>query len=185
MGLFPIRLLFHLHSKYVIWATERYINSPSFGVEDRESDLEEQRQNIPLHVFKQFVDKLILELEEEKTKKKNADYGKDDSKNIIDLEVTLQRLKSISSNSATTHDDQSNVEVKLPRLRTLRSHKTNMTRGHLIIDDEETKETIKNAMKQIGSTDGNRHGPVVELSKLAKHATIVSQKEEEERKLII
>lgn len=161
-GLFPLRLLFQLHSKYVIWATEKYVNSEAFGMEDRESDLEEQRQNVPLHVFKEFVDGLVLKLEKSKVE------GNDPQKNE-QLEVTLQRLKTISSGN--------NNSMALPRLRTLRSHKTNLARAHLIIEDEETKDTIRAAINQISASGGKRHDPVAELGKLARHATLVTKRD--------
>jgi hypothetical protein len=160
-GFFPIRLLFQIHSHYVIWATEKYINSPAFGVEDKESDLEEQRHNIPLHVFKNFIERLHVEVEKEKENKTNLEQK-------TELEHTLRRLKTIQEN---THKAAS-----LPRLRTLRSHKTNVTRAHLIIDDKETKDTIEAAMRHIGSNSGNRNAPGKELGKLARHATLVTQK---------
>ena len=35
-GPFPVRLLVQLHARYVIWATEKHINSPTFGSPDLE-----------------------------------------------------------------------------------------------------------------------------------------------------
>eukprot|EP00980_Cylindrotheca_fusiformis_P028798 scaffold22647_cov145-Cylindrotheca_fusiformis.AAC.8 len=167
-GFFPVRLLFDLHSRYVIWATEKYINSDAFGMEDRERDLEEQRQNIPLHVFKHFIDGLTVELE--KASKSDTSSPQDKK----DIEVTLQRLRTIS--------DSNDGNKSLPRMHTLRSRKRNYTRAHLIIDDKETKDAIKTAMDQLGAADGKKHEPVSEFSKLARHATAVrrqSQRPEE------
>merc|ERR1719271_1118560 len=45
-GPFPIRLVFTLHSYYVIWATQFHVNSPLFENE------EAQRKCIPLQVLK-------------------------------------------------------------------------------------------------------------------------------------
>jgi hypothetical protein len=160
-GLFPMRFIFDLHSRYVIWATEKYVNSDAFGMEDRESDLEEQRQNIPLHVFKHFVDRLTLELEKAK------EGGASSPQEKLDIEVTLQQLKTISS--------AKDENKPLSRMLTLRSRKTSLTRAHLIIDDKETKETIKTAMEQLASSSGKRHEPVEELGKLARHATTVAR----------
>lgn len=169
-GLFPIRLLFAIHSRYVIWATEKYINSDSFGAEDSETDLEEQRQNIPLHVFKQFLEGLTDELEKAKhAPNKTAQQKKD-------IEVTLRRLKTISDvHVVTQKGTQLEEPVNLPRMRTLRSHKTKVTKAVLIIDDKETKDTIKTAMEQIGSSSGKKHEATAELNKLARHATIVAR----------
>jgi len=158
-GFFPIRLLFQLHSHYVIWATEKYINSAEFGMEDRDDDREVQRQNIPLHVFKQFLESLTHELERSK------DKGSPQMK--TEMEVTLQRLKTINRDG--------NDKFPLPRLYTLRSRKTNVKHAHLIIDDKETKDAIQTAMEQIGRSNGSRHGPVAEFGKLARHTTISSR----------
>jgi len=59
-GPWPVRLLVQLHSYYVIWATERHMNSPLFGSEDLEA-VEKQRENIPLHVMSEFIASLKLE----------------------------------------------------------------------------------------------------------------------------
>lgn len=156
-GLFPIRLIFDLHSRYVIWATEKYVNSDAFGMEDTETDLEEQRQNIPLHVFKHFVEGLTLELQ------KASDSDTSTPQDKRDIQVTLRRLQTISNSK----DDNRS----LPRMHTLRSRKTNLTTAHLIIDDKETKDAIKTAMEQLGSATGKRHEPVAEFGKLARRTT--------------
>jgi len=58
-GPLPIRLLVQLHARYVIWATEKHINSPAFGSGDLEAQ-EEQRSNIPLHTVSDFFHRLSL-----------------------------------------------------------------------------------------------------------------------------
>mmetsp|Transcript_44766 Transcript_44766/g.108144 ORF Transcript_44766/g.108144 Transcript_44766/m.108144 type:complete len:385 (-) Transcript_44766:3296-4450(-) len=170
-GFFPVRLLFAIHSRYVIWATEKYINSDAFGAEDREDDLEVQRQNIPLHVFKQFVEGLTVELEKAKDAPNNTAQQKKD------IEVTLRRLKTISDVSAATQKGaELDQPVKLPRMRTLRSRKSKVTKTIFVIDDKETKDTIQTAMEQIGSSSGKKHEPAAEMKKLARHATIVARR---------
>jgi len=169
-GLFPVRLLFALHSRYVIWATEKYINSDAFGAEDREDDLEIQRQNVPFHVFKQFVDGLTVELQKAKAAPSSTAQQKKE------IEVTIRRLKTISDVSAAAHKDNEFAQpAKLNRMHTLRSRKTKVNRAILIIDDKETKDTIQAAMEQIGSSKGKKHEPTAELNKLARHVTLVSR----------
>lgn len=172
-GIFPVRLLFALHSRYLIWATEKYINSDAFGAEDRETDLEEQRQNIPLHVFKQFLDGLTTDL------RKAKDAPTTTHQQRREMEVTLRRLETIAAERGFTNQAGTALarakSVNLPRMRTLRSRKTKVTKAILIIDDKETKDTIKTAMEQIGSSSGQRHEPVAELTKLARHATMVAR----------
>jgi len=58
-GPLPVRLLVQLHARYVIWATEKHINSPAFGSGDLEVQ-EHQRSNVPMHVFQDFLKRLQL-----------------------------------------------------------------------------------------------------------------------------
>merc|ERR1719183_718061 len=58
-GPLPVRLLVMLHARYVIWATEKHINSPAFGSGNLEVQ-DEQRSNVPLHVFSDFLHRLAL-----------------------------------------------------------------------------------------------------------------------------
>jgi len=58
-GPFPVRLLVQLHSYYVIWATEKHINSPNFGTGDLEVQ-HDQRANIPLFAVRDFLTRLTL-----------------------------------------------------------------------------------------------------------------------------
>merc|ERR1719198_197374 len=58
-GPLPVRLLVQLHSYYVIWATEKHINSPAFGSGDLEVQ-EHQRSNVPVHVFNDFLHRLAI-----------------------------------------------------------------------------------------------------------------------------
>ena len=54
-----VRLLVMVHARYVIWATEKHINSPAFAAADLEVQ-EHQRSNVPLHVFKDFIQRLAV-----------------------------------------------------------------------------------------------------------------------------
>jgi hypothetical protein len=44
-GIFPMRILFQLHAKYVIWATERYINSEAFRI----ASAQKKKSQHPFH----------------------------------------------------------------------------------------------------------------------------------------
>ena len=157
-GFFPIRLLFQLHAKYVIWATEKYINSDAFGTEDRESDLEEQRHNIPLHVFKGFLSGLVDDVERAKRD------TEPNSPQHQELEVTIRRLNTLSNTM-----EEGNAT--LPRLRTLRSRKTKVSHVHLVMDDKEAKNTIQTAVKQISASSGQRNAPSQGMKELVRRAT--------------
>ena len=177
-GFFPMRLVFELHSRYVIWATERHINSPAFGSEELELEAQEQRHNIPLYAFKEYVNGLTQAVQ-----KQRDDLSKDDveyNKKQHELDVTLQRLKTISVNiqrketnlrraktlrlnrhdTTTTNVVDSNEELlpeaRLPRVQTIQRHNTvirqtgdNLEQIQLVVDDKETKDALRTAMKQI------------------------------------
>lgn len=164
-GFFPIRLLFQLHAKYVIWATEKYVNSDAFGSEDLETEREEQRHNIPLHVFKGFLADLTRDVERAKLD------AKPDSLKHQELEATIRRLNTLSTNMETG-------KAALPRLRTLRSHKTKVSHVHLVMDDEEAKKTIQMAVKQIGESSGQRSAPSQGMMELQRRTTIAQSHNE-------
>ena len=64
-GPFFIRLVFQMHARYVIYATEQHVNSPRFLAqdEDEENDLVAQRHNIPKHLLGQFLDGLDVDVQ--------------------------------------------------------------------------------------------------------------------------
>ena len=66
-GPFFIRLVFQMHARYVIYATEQHVNSPRFLAqdedEDEEDDLVAQRHNIPKHLLGQFLDGLDVDVQ--------------------------------------------------------------------------------------------------------------------------
>lgn len=156
-GFFLMRAVFQLHARYVIWATERYVNSPEFGSEDGER-AEELRQNIPLHEFQLFVNGLTRQVE---AAKQNADDEEQKKK----LEVTLQRLQTVY--------DMDHDKVK-PRLLNLKSHKTHIESVHLMVDDKETKETLQTAMEQIGSASKSPERPLSAMRNLSRRTTIAN-----------
>jgi len=160
-GLFPIRFLFQLHAKYVIWATEKYINSQDFGSEDRETELEETRQNIPLHVFREFLDGLKMDVE--RVKETTLEKEKQER-----IDVTIQRLKTVSN--------KMDHSTSLPRLRTVKSHKTKVVQSHLLLEDMETKDVIQSAMKEIGSEKNKASEPVKNMNNLARRVTLATRR---------
>lgn len=53
-GPLPVRMLVNLHARYVIWATEKHINSSAFGTSDLELQ-EKQRSNVVGHVMRRAL----------------------------------------------------------------------------------------------------------------------------------
>lgn len=145
-GFFLMRLIFQLHARYVIWATERYVNNPAFGHEDRGDQAEMLRHNVPLHVFNEFIADLTTQIEKVKSDSKG------DVKKQRELEVTLQRLNTIS---------RMDPDAIRPRIRTLKTRKSVVAHSHLVVDDAETKDTIRTAMNQIA-----RHSTIQTMSSI-------------------
>lgn len=158
-GFFPVRLLFQLHASYVFWATKRFINSDEFGSEDLEDEAEVIRQNIPLHVFREFLSGLTKEVEDAR------DEQQAQSKDTEQLDQTIQQLKELSANDHPS---------TLPHFRTLKRHNTNLTQLQLVVDDADTQDTIRTAMTQVRRSKGKRDEPVRSLSRLQKRTTIVN-----------
>lgn len=120
--------LVKLHARYVAWATEKHINSPIFGTEDLEKQ-EEQRGNIPLHVFKEFVDTL----------------GKKQEEKVNTLK--LQRKSSVREEATLQ---------KLDKLKTLRRADTtiSVTKGGAVkihVKDPQARDAIRAAMADLGA----------------------------------
>lgn len=197
-GLFPIRILFELHARYVFWATQRYVNSKAFGSEnDQDNEVaEEFRQNVPLHVFQDYIIGLTMQVQTAKDKTSVTD-----EKRHNELQVTLHRLNTLSATLkkeeeeeseqhqqqqhqqhklqskktfAQTSSSTSAVTTTMPRLQTLQSRKTKVSRVRLIVDDPETSDTIRTAMNQIGSAKGHGHDPVSRMRELQRHTTLAS-----------
>jgi hypothetical protein len=142
-GFFPMRLVFQAHSYYVIWATEKYVNSEAFGHEERVDDAQVLRHNVPAHVFQSFISDLQSQIEQVKADLEKGQDSAESAKKQRELEVTLQRLNTVS---------KMNVEGTIrPRVRTLKSHRTQVTHSHLMLDDAETKDTIRTAMNQLAT----------------------------------
>jgi hypothetical protein len=199
-GLFPLRILFNLHARYVFWATQRYVNSPAFGSEkDEDNEIaEEFRQNVPLHVFQDYIAGLTAQVQTAKDKTSVTD-----DKRRNELQVTLHRLNTLSvtlkkeeeeqqqqqqnlhaskttiahPTSAVTMTTPTTLQAPLRRFQTLQSKKTknsSVSRVRLIVDDPETSDTIRTAMKQIGAAKGHGHEPVSRVHELQRHTTLLA-----------
>lgn len=155
-GLFPVRLIFQIHSMYVFWATKRYVNSDAFGSEDHEDEAEVLRQNIPLHAFKEFLVNLTYKVERAKEESQSQSFP------TTGHDETIQKLKEATDK---------HHGATLPHFRTLRRRHTSMQQIHLVVEDEDTQEAIRSAMSHICEAKGMRSEPVDALDQLRKHAT--------------
>jgi len=128
-GPWPVRFLVQLHAQYVVWATEKHINSAVFGTEDLEGQ-EHQRSNIPLHVAQQWLAELQGSQEAALTKA-GANASSQQKESAAALKRLIKRKSSMS------------VERKADG--TLKLH----------VDDPEAKAAIKSALKDIKAIEGN------------------------------
>jgi len=168
-GPWPVRLLVLLHSYYVIWATEKHINSPLFGSDDLEA-VEKQRENIPYHVMTEFLTNLKAE------QQKKVLLGR------MKLE-DASKTDELKSTQAELAEDQNKLEETLAKLNALDSKQSKLkmqmssaTRGKgrlqrmsttLHVDDPVANDAIKSAMADLSQTEGGR-AAVVELLKSHK-----------------
>merc|ERR1719359_2725319 len=99
-GPFFIRLIFQMHARYVIWATEQHVNSPRFLAqdEDEEDDLVAQRHNIPKHLLGQFLDGLDTDVQAKLNTTLSAlqqARSSEQEEEVKELLGTVQRLKGL------------------------------------------------------------------------------------------
>jgi len=158
-GPWPVRLLVNLHAYYVIWATEKHINSELFGTDDLEA-LETQRENIPLAVMSEFIANLKAEQQNKvlENKMKLEDASKTDELKSTQaelaaeqdkLEATLAKLNALESKTGKLQmQTTTNVRGKgrLQRMSTT-----------LHVDDPAANAAIKEAMEGLGKTEGGRN----------------------------
>merc|ERR1712176_188194 len=130
-GPWPVRLLVQLHARYVIWATERHINSPVFGTEDLEAQ-EHQRSNIPLHAVKEFITALRIQQEQQIEKSRLS------GKPTMELEANVSNLK---------------------RMETIQPAISLQRRGshlRLKIGDPKAQAAVRAALEEVSKVDGSQ-----------------------------
>jgi len=132
-GPWPVLYLVKLHAAYVIWATERHINSELFGSEDLEA-VEHQRSNIPLVAFNEFMTKLKGQQEEviKDLKSKKMDTTK--------AEANLRRLKSIKTGDVS--------------IATTQQKRLKRTVSKISVEDPEAQAAIKQALGAVAKMEG-------------------------------
>jgi hypothetical protein len=161
-GPWPVRLLVQLHARYVIWATEKHINSPLFGTDDIEA-VEAQRENIPYYVMNEFVKDLRVQQEKaiaENTLKQDAAHKANELKSVQDefaaekrqLVATLAKLRELEAKAATL--DGASLEVSTKS----RNAQKGLRRQSTIINlsDQGAKDAIQSALNDIGNSAGGR-----------------------------
>ena len=139
-GPWPIRLLFHLHAKYVIWATEKHVNSATFGDSEKLEEQEHQRCNIPVFAFGEFVHHLTDDLETLISRKQaNDECTADLEKSLTNLRKATVTIKSANQTlllrRRTTHPWTKAIQ---------KSHESDEQRA---VDREQARVRKQNLMK--------------------------------------
>jgi len=135
-GPLPIRLLVQLHARYVIWATNKHINSPAFGNADLEVQ-EHQRSNIPLHTVSDFFHRLSIAYQVASEAGKLA-VGSE----TREAEKTLKVLKKLKESPTMAYV----------------SRKKNMKRttSQLELADPEAQAVVDTVLSNLGKTPAGR-----------------------------
>jgi len=151
-GPMPVRVLVWLHSYYVIWATEKHINSPAFGVADLEAQ-EHQRSNIPLHALKDFVHRLSL------AQQIMIESGKlAAGASTEDAEKSLKRLQRLKENPTTAY------------VNTLRKANLKRRQTSLEVSDPEAQAAIDQAFANLAQTKEGKEAATVALAEVMRQS---------------
>lgn len=156
-GPLPVRLLVQLHAYYVIWATEKHINSPAFGSGDLEVQ-EHQRSNVPKHVFNDFLRRLALAQQVALESGKIVAGG-----STQDAEKALKQIKKLQ---------QTETERYVSAVR-----KTNLkrTHSHLVVNDPEAQSAVQDALAALSSTKEGQAAAAAALDSLLTHPEVIKE----------
>lgn len=154
-GPFPVRLLVQLHAYYVIWATEKHINSPAFGVADLEAQ-EHQRSNIPLHALRDFVERITVAHQIMIESGKLAAGASTE-----EAQDTLKKLKKLKANPTAAYVNT----VKRANLK--RHHST------VEVDDAEGQKTINSAFASLSKSADGQQAAAEAMAELMRTPEIV------------
>ena len=139
-GPWPVSFVVRLHAMYVIWAVQRHINSPLFGSEDLEA-VEEQRSNIPLVAFNDYVGTLKAELS-----KVRADQFLN-KQSTAKTDATLEKLTRLQKMDTIP-------VTRVTRLR--RGVSVNSDSTTVRIGDPEAQNAIRAALRELDKIGGAR-----------------------------
>lgn len=101
-GPFFIRLIFDLHARYVIYATEKHLNSKLFleKNEEDEDKLIAQRHNIPLHLINNYIDNVETSIQKKLkntintlNNRKSDEELKNLKTKVTELEILVDELR--------------------------------------------------------------------------------------------
>ena len=148
-GPFFIRLVFQMHARYVIWATEQHVNSERFlGKEETTDEEIAQRHNIPFHLLGQFMEGLQADVEVklgqnvEALRALNTTAGSSPEKD----EAVMALLKKVEELESTL--------TKLKEAQTLRRNNTAAEAGGGALRPRRFNTAAEGRVKPSGSVEG-------------------------------
>ena len=132
-GFFPIRFGLQILSFYHIWAIKTHINSAAFSSPRLEEQRNEQPQNIPLHVLKDFLTGLTYDV---------AAAGGEE---VEELQEALEELKE-RLDEQKEELDELKAELKM---REQKSAERFSTHAEVIVSDAEMQKILRNALRHV------------------------------------
>merc|ERR1719359_119875 len=170
-GPFFIRLIFQMHARYVIWATEQHINSPRFLAqdEDEEDDLVAQRHNIPKHLLEQFLDGLDVDVQAKLNTTLAAlqqARSSEQEEEVKELLGTVQRLKGLVAELQAAKLKRAKTLVEAPLQRRVTEggpsqkmggsarglYQRALVRRATAVEEEDDEDTLQRQTTDLSST---------------------------------
>lgn len=156
-GPLPVRWIIQAHARYVIWATEKHINSPAFGNGNLEMQ-EHQRSNVPAHVFNDFLQRLQLAQQVALESGKIVAGGSTE-----DAQKTLKQIKKLQARPTERY------------VNAVRKSNLKRTQSNLEITDPEAKFVVESALSSLSSTKEGQVAAAAALNDLLKHPDVVKE----------
>jgi len=157
-GPWVIRLLFHVHARYVIWATEQYVNSPHFGDTDNLEKAMHTRENVPGWVMNQFLENVSSDLEKVVEAKNRAGDHEAAMKAKQALKE-IQRTKTLNlrNNTVTVMKKQTTKKTVTVKPGSPPVEENESTAASFKIGNKEAEKAIKDALQHISESREDSH----------------------------
>merc|ERR1711988_1289226 len=140
-GPWPVRLIFELHGRYLIWASEKHVNSPAFSSKS-EAALEEKeamRKNIPAHVFNEFISQLEADIKSTLGGSSISAEKREQVEKVL-VDIQKAKLKKHTTSIDVKHLKQHNSQNDTQMLQ-------------LIIDNKEVRDSVKAGMDVLAKNE--------------------------------
>jgi len=147
----PVRMLVKLHAKYVIWATEKHINSPGFLGKASLDEQHDQRGNIPLYALNDFIQRLII------AQRVAIESGKIAAGQPVDeAQKTLKKLQKLQETPTYAY------------VNTVRKSNLKRNKSTVEMHDPAQQKAIDAALAQLATTKEGRDAAEAAVKELLK-----------------